>query len=243
MRRITLCVPYYENPGMLAAQLAVIATYPEPVRKALRLFVVDDGSPTRPATFPAKLPCEARLYRMREDIRWNQDACRNLAVAEAGKPEEWLLLTDIDHLVPAVTMQAVQGVKLRPGRVYTFRRQTALAIDGGNVRTEPYKAHPNSWLLTKGMYDRIGGYDERFAGLYGTDGMFRSRAQKRSEGLEELRCPIVRVPRSVIPDASTTTYARKSPADGEGRQKVRNQIQRSGNHEPVRGRFAWDRIV
>jgi hypothetical protein len=33
---------------------------------------------------------------MREDIAWNQDACRNLAVSLART--EWVLLTDMDHV-------------------------------------------------------------------------------------------------------------------------------------------------
>jgi hypothetical protein len=50
LRDLTLCLPYYINAGMLAAQYAALAALPAETCKAcLRLIVVDDASPSSPA--------------------------------------------------------------------------------------------------------------------------------------------------------------------------------------------------
>jgi hypothetical protein len=54
----------------------------------------------------------------------------------------------------------------------------------------------------------VGGYDERFAGHYGTDADFRDRVSLKAN-IVTLPQKIIRVPRETIPDASTTTYVRK----------------------------------
>jgi hypothetical protein len=63
----------------------------------------------------------------------------------------------------------------------------------------------------------IGGYDERLAGYYGTDGDFRDRVRINAKDIVMLKDILIRVPRTHIPDASTTTYLRKQPIDKEMR--------------------------
>ena len=41
--------PYYENPQFLAAQISGWLALPEELQQLLRIIVVDDGSPMRPA--------------------------------------------------------------------------------------------------------------------------------------------------------------------------------------------------
>lgn len=237
MNPVSICLPYYLNAGMLAQQYDVISKYPKGVRKSIELIIVDDGSPRDPAVDvprPKDLP-PLRIFRMLEDIRWNQDACRNLAVAQAALP--WVLLTDIDHLIPEATIQRAVFGFLDPYLIYKFGRVSAPGL-------EPYKPHPNSWLMTKRMYSQIGGYDERFAGYYGTDAMFRDAAQ-RIAPIKMSKSVLIRVPREVIPDASTTTYGRKEPQDGENIRRIKGEI--SGlppkQRRPVTGRFAWEQVL
>jgi hypothetical protein len=42
-----------------------------------------------------------QIYRIMVDVRWNQDAARNIGAAHAEN--NWLVLTDIDHMVPEET--------------------------------------------------------------------------------------------------------------------------------------------
>lgn len=214
MTRFTLIMAYYENAGMLREQIRLLLALPSDIARALDVIVVDDGSPTKSAIdeiaestpvldFMRARGIFFRLYRMGVDVRWNQDACRNIGVREAKT--RWVLLTDMDHVVPEATWRRLMCQKLKKEKAYRFARVNAPKLD-------PYKPHPNSWALTTDRYWLAGGYDEALAGHYGTDGDFKVRLQRSSE-VVELPEVIIRYPREVIPDASTTTLERKSEAD------------------------------
>lgn len=229
-RDVTLCLAYYENPVMLARQVVTISQMPEQLLEHLQVIVVDDGSPEH----PAQLYPGIRLFRVAVDVRWNQDACRNIAVHEARTP--WVILTDMDHLVTAPLLRTAIFGDLDPSNAYTFRRVS-------EPHLEPYKPHPNSYLMTKELYDAAGGYDERFAGLYGTDGMFKNRVTVAANAVIEIKDALVRVPRDVTPDASTTRYERKTPEDDAGRARVRKLIMKSGDHRPQRLMFEYHEVT
>lgn len=211
MRQISLIMAYYENHEMLQRHLHNIRQYDKKARRHIELIVVDDGSPKAPARFDSDPPCRASIYRMKVDVRWNQDACRNIGAHHAAF--DWLLLTDMDHIVPRETMHSLLCEQINPEMIYRFSRVSLPAMD-------PYKPHPNSWLMTKKMFYHIGGYDERLAGWYGTDGDFLDRAQETAPVIQ-LPYHIIRVPREVIPDASTTTLTRKSSEDAENIRRLR----------------------
>lgn len=242
-RGVTLVLPYYRNPDMLARQYANIAALPADVRGALQLIVVDDGSPKTPAFPPGgvKTAAEAvaelgiagfQLYRVEVDVRWNWLTCRNIGVEKAKT--EWVLLTDMDHLTPEDTLRRITEHKLNPRKAYRFSR-----LDLPDLT--PYKPHPNSWLMTRELFDKIGGYDERFSGFYGTDGEFRDRVRANAE-VVMLDQPLIRVPREVVPDASTTTYLRKQPEDHDGVTRIRARIAAEGGR-PHRLTFPYHQVV
>lgn len=235
-RPITLIFPYYRNPRMLKIQLDELSRLPDDVRGALHLIVVDDGSPEfdlREYVWPEDGfgLASFQVFRIMVDVRWNWIAARNLAASKATT--EWLLMTDIDHLVPEATLRRIQEGPLEYRNVYRFSR-----VDAPDMTL--YKPHPNSWLLTKKRFDRIGGYDERFSGYYGTDGEFRDRVAKEAKEVIILEEHLVRVPREVVPDASTTTYQRKQPEDRDGVQRVRKLIAKDPT--PLRGSFPWIQV-
>lgn len=249
MRDLTICLPYYRNLGMLKEQCERLRRLPAGIREHLRLIVVDDGSwllqedetelPgfAKPAVLmDAGVPFQ--LFRIMVNVRWNQDAARNLAVHHAET--EWVLLTDIDHIPTEATLRELISMTLSVKQIYRFSRQT-LFPDG---HVEWYKPHPNSWFLTKALYDAMGGYDERFAGYYGTDSDFKERAWARMGG-EPFVLPLdlLRVPRETIPDASTTTWTRK----GDKRDEVLKDMKRRRNATPgwqtQRLTFPWERVT
>jgi len=230
---VTLCLSYYENPMMLRHQLEYLAAIPDEVKSHIRLIVVDDGSPDHPAEpviAAAPSPgCPLALYRMDVDIRWNQDACRNLAASQAET--RWLLLTDMDHVVPLKTWVRIIMGRLTWKEVYTFSRKTGAKLSMRNP-------HPNTWLLTVDRFDAAGGYDESLAGWYGTDGDFKRRLARVAT--------IVLVPEFIhevtpdmVPDCRTTRYDRKTPED---RTNLSRLIAKRGAAAPVKGRFPWHRV-
>lgn len=227
MKSVSICLPYYENHGMLEEQCRRFRELPDDLKQHLELIVVDDGTgaPKRDGGAPSKCQPAAwadigfpfRLFRILVDVRWNQDAARNIAVEHATHP--WLLLTDIDHIPPLSTLISLTRDDHDPSHVYFFHRVTLEK----NGAISKYKPHPNSWFMTEAMYDRIGGYDERFAGYYGTDADFRERVKVNAGEPEQLPNILIRVPRDTIPDASTVSYGRKEAMDKELGQMIRRR--------------------
>lgn len=234
-RPFTLILPYYENPSMLARQYASLSLLADEVKAALHLIVVDDGSPKTPAIPPeGNLGLASfQLFRVEVDVRWNWLTCRNIGAHHAKT--DWLLFTDIDHLLPEETARFIQDKKLDPARSYRFSR-----VDAPDLT--PYKPHPNSWLMTGERFAKIGGYDERFSGFYGTDGEFRDRVKLNSKEIVMLDAVLVRVPREVIPDASTTRYGRKEKQDHEGVTRARGRIAREGGR-PLNRSFPYHQVI
>jgi glycosyltransferase involved in cell wall biosynthesis len=226
---------YYRNAGMLAEQFRRIRALPALLRDQICVIVVDDGSPDGEAR-GEPIGCPLSLYRIDVDVRWNQDAARNIAAHNAAT--QWLLLTDMDHIVSEPAWNRVLLDKLHKANVYRFSR-TTLEADG---KETPYKPHPNSWLMTRTMYDLVGGYDEALAGHYGTDADFRDRVAQAA-AIEMLEEHLIRVPRETIPDASTTTYVRKgAPEDVGAIPRIKAARALVSNWKPLRLSFAHKKI-
>jgi hypothetical protein len=240
MTPFTLVLAYYDNPTMLQHQVRTWRSLPAELRAQLHVVVVDDGSPRVPALAAvtagnlagwADELASVQLWRMGVDVRWNQDACRNIGVREAAT--KWVLLTDMDHVVPVQTWRRLMLGKLTKSKVYRFSRVTAPELT-------PYKPHPNSWALTRKLYWKAGGYDEALAGNYGTDGDFLIRVRQVAECIE-LPDVLVRYPREVIADASTTTLERKRPDEKDAIRRIVRA--RTADWRPLHFSFPCERLL
>lgn len=234
MTPLTIVMAYYDNPHMLETHYTQWRSLPIHLRDLLHVVIVDDGSPNTPARPPVDaFDFALQIYRVDVDVRWNQDAARNIGVHHSET--EWVLLTDMDHGVPIKVLDTLMSKAWDPRKAFKFARVSAPDLT-------PYKSHPNSWMMTRKLYDAIGGYDERFAGLYGTDGDFRDRVHKVAGEAVELKEALVRYPRQIIPDASTTTYLRKQPEDREGIARVKQERAAEGKWRPKRLTFPYHRV-
>ncbi len=198
---VTFILPFYENPGFLRQQLAWWATFPAWLRASLSAIVVDDGSP-QPAVLPAALPFPVRLFRIEVDVRWNWLAARNIGFHHA--PEGWCLVTDIDHVIPESTATALVYGRQDPETIYGLSR-----VEHDGTLLAP---HPNSWYLTRAMFWRVGGYDERMSGYYGSDGHWRRRLAATAP-MAILGNRLIR--HEHVGDSSTRRYQRKQPEDAK----------------------------
>jgi hypothetical protein len=199
---VTIILPYYENPQTLAAHMIRWGDWPATHRKWLSAIIVDDGSPEHPAgrvLAGVRQPFPIRLFRIEQDVRWNWLAARNLAFSHA---RGWCIVTDIDHIIPPTTMDALLWGEHDPSIIYRFSRR--------EYSGEDIPAHPNSWFMTREMFWRIGGHDEALSGYYGTDGEYRRRAAKTAP-IRILSDRLIR--EEHVRDSSTTRYLRKQPED------------------------------
>ncbi len=239
---ITYLTPYYENAGMLREQFMRLECLEADVRKQLEYIVVDDGSPKIPAREVLRehgkpFDTDFSLYRIAKDLPWNHIAARNIAVHYSKY--DWLMMTDMDHVVPAETWEyLLKGIKagtISKEKVHTFNRVDAPEF-------EPYKPHPHTWFFHKSVWEKFGGYDERFSGHYGMDFLARERLQEFT-CLHLLPCSVIRYPREVIADASTTCYQRKMPSDRRFVKELRQKLKADGSYfKPKTMTFVHEKV-
>lgn len=250
MRALTLVLPHFCNLGMLAEQQRVWMAYPEAVRAHLHVIVVDDCSPKgfrigRKAIFTEGLG-SFRVFRLLQKKRWNWLACRNLGAKMATT--EWLLLTDIDHVVPDATLQRIVGGDLESQYAYRFRRQTVTRPWPYVVADQPeYKPHNDTWLLQRSLFfdPRVGGYDERLSGCYGTSGEFRDRLVLAARAVVMRTDTILRYPREIIADASTlpSVYTRKGdPVNDAELQQRKAERSLDPHWTPLHGLIPYELV-
>jgi len=238
---LSLCLPFYTNSGMLAEQYRMWASYPPEITAQIEIVIVDDCSPDAAIDVPRPegLP-RLRIYRVLEDRPWHQHGARNLAADRAEG--QWLLMTDMDHVVPAASLSLLLSYvrDAHPQDVFTFHRLDA--PDLRPKRNERGELHPhvNTFALTREYYWTIGGYDERWCGFYGTDGYFRKRlfAYAPPRHLEDV--PIVRYAREVIPDAST-----RADREAGRRRAERGPIMEAvqTDRRPAVLQFPWEQAL
>jgi len=245
---LTLVLPHYKNLGMLAEQQRIWADYPCHLRRRLHVIVVDDGSPKgmRPSAKSIRKDlglASLRLYRTLKDVRWNWLFCRNLGMDQATT--DWVLLTDIDHVVPMeLLVRLLATDPIDNTAVYQFARVDAPHVWPYQLSDcTPYKPHRDTWLMTRTMFDAVGGYDERFSGFYGTSSEFRERVNSTAARVITWSEPLVRYPREIIADASTTTYGRKEEQDRVNVTRIRSERDQIPDWRPLRLTFPWERLL
>lgn len=246
MRQFQLVMAYYDNAKMLAKHIAYWRGLPHEIANNLHVTIVDDCSPNVPAkqavvdaAIASSRGGELELHRlaslsifcMNYDIPWNQDACRNIGVSRTQA--NWVLLTDMDHLVPESTWRRLMKANLDSDCAYRFRRLSEPDLSA-------YKPHPNTWAMHSDLYWKAGGYDEALAGNYGTDGDFLRRVQQVASVIE-LKEFVIRYPREVIPDASTTSLVRKDPQQKEAIQAAFRA--RGADWKPQHFRFPYHQVL
>ena len=236
---ITVVLPYYDNPEMFRHQQEHWNKWSTPLLAACEMIVVDDCSPNYPALYQVmkERKFNFRLFRIKKNVRWNWIAAKNLGSHKAKKG--WLFLTDMDHRLSSTAFTRLLGlaVSAKPEdmRYYTFDR-----VDAPDMT--PYKIHPNTYFMHRDLFWAVGGYDEEFSGYYGTDGYYRKRLDMVSgKGIHLDGCAVIRYPREVIPDASTTEFERKTDFDREKKEAMRSKLRKN---RPMKAlTFPWEQLI
>lgn len=206
-KTFTIVLPFYEAHEFLKTHLGTWGKYPKPIRDHLSAVIVDDGSPVpAPVIYEMAKPFPIRQFRIEIDVPWNWLAARNIGAHHA--PEGWMLMTDMDHVLPVETAHALIYGQHDPSIVYAFSRREHTG--------EKVNPHSASFFMTREMFWRIGGYDERLSGVYGTDGAYRKRVQAKT-WIRVLTDELVR--HEYVADSSVTRYERKTERMRELRRK------------------------
>jgi hypothetical protein len=156
------------------------------------LILVDDGSvpPLRETCDAVSKPFRFTLHATHDRRPWTQPRARNIGAGLAAAPR--LLFFDIDHIVTREVIALAldyPGDKFhwvrRPGVLdeqgFPATDRDALLAHGLTDQTEG--VHANSFLIRRALFERLGGYDERFCGRYGGDDIdFNARYDRLVQG-------------------------------------------------------------
>ena len=241
--KITIAMPYYEAPDMLRVHLDNWLTYPDHIAEQFSAVIVDDGSPMFPAEdvlkeYPKpKFPIQ--LFRVDKNIPWNHGGARNLSMNQA--PEGWVLTMDIDLVLDAVAAERLVEMELNPWVIYKPDR-----LDLINEEWTRAKRHPESFIMTRDMFWRVGGFDEDFTGYWnGAFTPFR-KALKRTGRVVEVDDVYLKNHATLIKGASVTEWGRRgSEYDIHNNPAMlRRRRIASRQYNPVNPlRFEWRQVI
>jgi hypothetical protein len=232
---ITLVFIYYDNRRMLATQIKTWNSYAKALSAALKIILIDDGSPRYPAVDVvrrSRLKVPIEVYRIKEDIRWNFSGARNLGCFSATG---WIYVSDMDTLLTdEEAVKLFEGQKLDPGCFYMPRR--ASFHDDA-----PLAPSAVNLLFHKSKFLEIGGYDEDYAGFYGKEETDFFNRMKQAATLVNREDVVVRlVPPDVVSDARTKGWVRDKTRNNEVYERKRLD----GFENPVRPlRFTWEKVL
>lgn len=235
--KFSLIVGYYRNEGMLKHQLSVWDSYPQHLREQVEIIVVDDGSPDMPAYPILKDRTDIKLYRIKEDVPWNQVMARNLGAYEATN--DWIFFLDIDHVIPPQTLEFILSIEhLYPEEYYIFDRLKVTSLS-------PYKhrlVNPSHclFLINRKTFLDIGAYDEDFCGSYGySDAWLKHRMKNILQvrwHQRYLQCFMY----TVIPQANDMSRERDKKFNlGIYRAKMNGTVKHNNKHL----RLPWERLI
>jgi hypothetical protein len=235
---VRMIYPYYENPQMLERQVENWNRYAGDLRDSIRIILVDDGSQKYPAE-PIFKHCKApkRLYRIKQDIPWNQHGARNLGAMQACKSSEnfWLYMSDMDIILTPETAYDLFSRKLNPANYYTFERTF---LPDCTRR----KYHCNTFLVKHSVYWAVGGYDEDYCGTYGGDGPFLRQMNVLAPRVHLPDVLLYGVERDVVADANTDLPRKEGKFGDKYRQIFDDKRKRGDERAKNPLRFDWERV-
>lgn len=235
MSDVTLVYAYFENGPMLDVQFSEWERYDQKDR--FKIVLVDDCSKRDPAIDHIRdVGIDLELYRIHTDIPWNQDGARNLGMTNA---DGWCIMCDMDHVftVGASNMFLSKLDTLSRNKYYGFNRHR---LNGRPIEKSP----PNIMAIHNDLFWRIGGYDERFCGYYGSDVNFISRLDAAVGPRIVMNRVSLRMYRAdELEGATTTDYGRKGSKYHLANHPYLSQLLRA-NKRPIEPlNFDYERII
>lgn len=244
---LTICMAIYGQPKMLAHQLATMEDYPQSVRDNLNLIIVDDHGDPEVTKWDVmhfdSAVNSAQLFRVDSNIPWNQMGARNLAMEHA---KGWCLMIDPDMVFSAGIMTRMLEAQeiLQRGQVlkYGLKHKKSGKLD---------MSSPNTYMIHRDDFFRVGGYDEDFAGNKGwSDVQLLDvltscyKLQKRPDLHAEFYGP------SDISDAMVTSLDRNTRVNRAKRIRKVSYVRKSGGwarYAQLRAiaprlRFKWHKV-
>lgn len=158
---ITLGYTYYDSPANLEYIVDWYTKHPIDIE----FIIVDDGSRVHPIK-KTDVPAHWRVFRVNEDIGFNNEGARNLAVCAADT--KWMILLDCDRVLIPKTydfFESIDSQELDESKIYTLPKQE-LTVKDRPLNNMPIDSayHEACLLFCKKRFFSMHGYSEgRFA--------------------------------------------------------------------------------
>ena len=178
---ITFSMTYYGQIERLQYQLDFFRNSSRELREHVTLQIINDGY-NDAGLFESVLSSYDELnikgYMATVDVGFNNHGCRNLMMMESET--HWNMLMDIDVLINKPLLEGMINAPLDDNQMYLFNVEfdhPDNPEDYDDLDIDPkkllkYKAHPNTWLMTKPCFWSSGGYDVEFTGMRHGDAEF-----------------------------------------------------------------------
>jgi hypothetical protein len=158
---LTYIIHYYfdqDSESVLLDLLNEYNNYSKNLLDIIQFVVVDDGSPL---IFKVpKYDLNITWLRITDNIPWNQGGARNLGVTYAKSDK--VLIADLDHKFPEHTLEKMTKMRNLGNKFYKIWKY--------DIHSELYgRPHPNTFLISRGRFLRLYGYDEEYSGGYGAE--------------------------------------------------------------------------
>lgn len=224
------------QPQIVAEHLRVWDALPEGLREQWEFVLVDDCS-NPPINEQRDY---LTLLRSRDPMLWNYGV-KNLGAEQARN--DWLLLTNVDHVLTTEAVIKITNLPLVPGRFLRFARCNP---DAGARPKYSTTSHVGTLLIHRSDLFSVGGYDEDFSGYYGHDDTFLAHCLKH-RGLKEVKCNDIVLRNysgaTSIPDADFLENPEWS-RDLSRNEKLLHQKRQGRPHaSSPRIRFDWERVT
>lgn len=174
---ITIISHFYNAHDCVSQQIAHWQKINPKLNDLFEFILVDDFSDTE-YVLP-KTDLNIRLFRVTDDIPWNQGGARNLATFHATG--SIALFIDIDQHIKIEFLERLCGAvaNLQRNTIYFFKSDPPLInIQNG----EKLIHHPNSFFVNLKDFKTHVHYDEDFVGYYGFEDVFLLRAWEKLGG-------------------------------------------------------------
>tara|TARA_R110000744_G_scaffold364240_2_gene472726 strand:- start:904 stop:1677 length:774 start_codon:yes stop_codon:yes gene_type:complete len=180
MNDITFSITYYGQIDRLQYQLDFFVDVDSKYRDHITIQLINDGY-NDSELFDSiveqyKDELNLKAYEATLDVGFNNHGCRNLLMLESNT--HWNMLMDIDVYLNHPLIESMMTKELSEDNMYVF----AVKFDHPDNPADydhvdpkkilKWKAHPNTWLITKPCFWSGGGYDEEFTGMRHGDAEF-----------------------------------------------------------------------
>jgi glycosyltransferase involved in cell wall biosynthesis len=176
MKTLSIISHFYNHHPRVDEQIAHWGSLPEEIKKDIEIILVDDHSDVE-----YELPIsdlDIKLFRVTDDIPWNQGGARNLGVYNASG--EIILITDIDQFVYGdfISLLVQQSALVGKETLNFFRIKSLINIQNN----KPLDHHPNSFFVRLADFKKLGMYDEDFVGYYGYEDIYMVKVWQKNGG-------------------------------------------------------------